>query len=485
MLSFLEIAARILDNMKNPLYVLNLEDDPTDHLILKQTLKQAGITSRAHRVDNLNQLQKALDNQVWDCIISDNSIPGLDAFKALSVCSNAQPATPFIILSNSLDPQVALRALNKGACDFISKAQWHRLVPSIRKNLDIAIEEPVLSNSEKAELFDKIVTSIDQALVVLDTKCEIRLWNESFLNLSTQPFSVGMDFFALYPLLKNAHFHTCIKQTLENGVTNLCTVDLKVTGVERRFNCIIDKCSMGILLRFKPNGIKPLANQELGGFLNHITQKIKSPTATFQGILNLADLEVEDPRARELFQQFATTTNDLEYSIQKVHTLNRVKTGFLHIRKIDFTKLFYEVKKELKLPPSNKAALQINTPAYTEIYTDPYLLKCILINVIENGIKFNDPQNARVVVDIQMDAQSDSNDQVYLKIQDNGIGIPMEAQNRIFDGHYRNESGRKGLGMYIVKTAIEKLSGELQIKSAPQRGTLLEFRIPNLTVFKK
>ncbi len=471
--------------MREPIRILNLEDNPTDFLILQKTLSGAGWNPEAVRVDTKAQLTEALMTHSWDFIISDNSIPDLDSLTALEISQELQPQTPFIILSNSLDPTLALKAINKGAKDFINKAQWEQLVSSLKRHTTEEYHEELLLESQKAELFDKLVVSMSQALVILNSKLQVTLWNEPFLDLTTKPFELGTRLQEVLPGLADTSLQTCLVQTLQTQLTNMCPLDLKISGELRRFNCIVDCCSIGLMVQIKPLGNSPSPQPELNGFLNHITQKMNAPAARFQGILNLADLEIDDPKAQQLFQQLATTTEDLELALLKINDLNRVKTGYLNIKKIDLPQVLYDVKKSLKNIGESALNLDISIPPYAEIFTDQSLLRTILVNLLENSIKFSDPQRTSIYVDVHLESHNSLDQKIHVKIQDQGLGIPKELQASILEGHYRNESGRRGIGLYIVKTAVEKLSGELKILSSPEKGTLVDLWLPNLTVYKK
>jgi signal transduction histidine kinase len=69
---------------------------------------------------------------------------------------------------------------------------------------------------------------------------------------------------------------------------------------------------------------------------------------------------------------------------------------------------------------------------------------------------------------------------VCISIKDNGIGIPEEAQQKIFDMFYRasDRAGGSGLGLYIVKEIVEKLEGSIIVNSVFGVGTTFEVRIP-------
>lgn len=106
------------------------------------------------------------------------------------------------------------------------------------------------------------------------------------------------------------------------------------------------------------------------------------------------------------------------------------------------------------------------------------LLSLIVYNLCENGIKYNNPHGS-VKVDV-----NDFQDRTVLTVNDNGIGIPHDQQDRIFERFYRvdkshsKEVGGTGLGLSIVKHATAIHNGEILLVSAPKYGTTITITFP-------
>lgn len=106
------------------------------------------------------------------------------------------------------------------------------------------------------------------------------------------------------------------------------------------------------------------------------------------------------------------------------------------------------------------------------------LLSLIVYNLCENGIKYNNPKGS-VKVDI-----NDFRDRAVLTVNDSGIGIPLDQQERVFERFYRvdkshsKEVGGTGLGLSIVKHASAIHNGEIHLVSAPKYGTTITITFP-------
>jgi signal transduction histidine kinase/putative methionine-R-sulfoxide reductase with GAF domain len=104
------------------------------------------------------------------------------------------------------------------------------------------------------------------------------------------------------------------------------------------------------------------------------------------------------------------------------------------------------------------------------------LLRQIIINLISNAVKFS-PEHAEVRVRLYREAHF-----AVIAIQDHGIGIPADEQKRLFDPFYRATNARDytgtGLGLTVVKNAVDMHGGELRLQSAPGQGTTVFVRLP-------
>jgi two-component system phosphate regulon sensor histidine kinase PhoR len=108
-------------------------------------------------------------------------------------------------------------------------------------------------------------------------------------------------------------------------------------------------------------------------------------------------------------------------------------------------------------------------------------LEQILINLLDNAIKFNRPAGA---VAVNCDLTPDKR-MVAITVSDTGIGIPSDAVNRVFERFYRvdrarsREAGGTGLGLSIVKESVEEMGGSITVESQLGHGTRFTILIPS------
>jgi two-component system sensor histidine kinase UhpB len=115
--------------------VLVVEDSPEDAEIICQLLREAGYQPFAERVQTAAQMAAALARRQWDLVIADHSMPRFDAPQALRLVQESGEDLPFIIVSGSIDEELAVAAMRAGAHDFIMKDRLTRLAPAVAREL--------------------------------------------------------------------------------------------------------------------------------------------------------------------------------------------------------------------------------------------------------------------------------------------------------------------------------------------------------------
>jgi CheY-like chemotaxis protein len=129
---------------------LYLEDNPRDALLVQETLEMAGITSHVTRVDTEAEFIVSLGQDVFDLILADYTLPSFDGLFALKIAHRGWPHVPFILVSGTLDEEVAIEALKTGATDYVLKTRLSRIVPSVRRALRETEERIELRRAEEA-----------------------------------------------------------------------------------------------------------------------------------------------------------------------------------------------------------------------------------------------------------------------------------------------------------------------------------------------
>ncbi|MEJ2004092.1 MAG: HAMP domain-containing sensor histidine kinase, partial [Cyclobacteriaceae bacterium] len=118
-----------------------------------------------------------------------------------------------------------------------------------------------------------------------------------------------------------------------------------------------------------------------------------------------------------------------------------------------------------------------DTPRDHVISTDKGRLKIVLNNLIGNAIKYHDVNQDEPFVQI---TSIISDNEIQLKVHDNGLGIEKELQEKVFEMFYRASatSDGSGLGLYIAREMVDNLNGRLELESEPGKGSLFTIIMP-------
>ena len=136
--------------MRLPLRILSLEDDPNDAELVQETLSSDGLTCHITRVETEADFLATLEQESFDVILADYTLPSFDGLSALKIARRNWPHVPFIFVSGTLDEEVAIEALKIGATDYVFKTRLSRIVPSVQRALREAKERIELSHAEQA-----------------------------------------------------------------------------------------------------------------------------------------------------------------------------------------------------------------------------------------------------------------------------------------------------------------------------------------------
>ncbi len=127
--------------IKAPLRILYLEDEPLDAELVKSALDREDIACKIFRVETGDAFIEAIDNGGFDIIFADHSLPGFDGLSALAIAKERCPSIPFIFISGTMGEELAIETLKRGAKDYVLKDRISRLVPSVRRALEEVAEK--------------------------------------------------------------------------------------------------------------------------------------------------------------------------------------------------------------------------------------------------------------------------------------------------------------------------------------------------------
>ena len=216
-------------------------------------------------------------------------------------------------------------------------------------------------------------------------------------------------------------------------------------------------------------------------FTANVSHELKTPLTSIKGFTDmLSGGMVTDP---EVQKRFITMIGvevdrliDLINDILKLSELESLAIDQSEDRS-DALAAARDVAELLALP-AESAGVSLSVTGETAVLPLPLSrTKELLVNLMENGIKYNEP-GGKVEVHIAAGGQA------VITVADNGIGIPEDARERVFERFYRVDKGRSrkkggtGLGLAIVKHIVQLYGGTLKLESEPGEGSTFTITLP-------
>lgn len=223
------------------------------------------------------------------------------------------------------------------------------------------------------------------------------------------------------------------------------------------------------------------SNSELDRFVYSVSHDLRAPLLSMQGIVDITEEESEEVLTREHMKMLKGSISRLDNFISEILDYSRNARGEIKVNTVDFKNMLLEIKNDLQYMAndSRNVSISLDVQQDTPFYTDQGRFKIILNNLISNAIRYHNPLAEQSFVRVKAHADEQMS---VIEIEDNGIGIPRQYQEKVFDMFYRvseNSSG-SGLGLYIVRETVDKLKGQITLESEPGVGTKCFIKIPNL-----
>lgn len=218
-------------------------------------------------------------------------------------------------------------------------------------------------------------------------------------------------------------------------------------------------------------------------FVSNVSHELKTPITSMKVLADslLMQEDVPSEMYREFMSDMVEEIDRESKIINDLLTLVKMdkKAAALNVEPVNINALLELLLKRIK-PIAAKRNIEVVLESFREVVgeVDEVKLSLALSNLIENAVKYNN-DGGNVHVSLNADHKF-----FYIKIQDNGVGIPEECQTQVFERFYRvdkarsRETGGTGLGLAITRNAVLMHKGAIKLYSEPGEGTTFTVRIP-------
>ncbi len=495
--------------------ILHLEEVAKDIQQVNTILNGSALHCEIKVVKTQVEYKDAIKTFQPDIIIG-RSLASFNSIKAMDIIRRIGLKTPFIIIAGPTSEEYAIDALHRGASDYILTDRYLRLPYAIKTAIEKRKAERDLKLKAINEIdYEKRFTSLIQTfpaqIVLLDCKGKITMVNELWKTFANQNgfqndnYGIGLNYLEV---TENACH-------LDPGVTSIAkSLRALIEGEIDNFSNIYPCNSTHKKMWFRVIGTRNTDNddptivimhydisdrmliedehlkinkeltrnkQDFEQFADIVSHNLRSQVANIIGITDaLMANNVSLKEEIKLKSYLKTSSHKLDDVIKDLNEILRIKKN-INAKKefVNLSDLIDDIKQSMHPLISQEAVqFELDFSEVDEIYTIKTFLRSILLNLISNSIKYRQTE-IRPLIEIKTIKKENS---IEIILKDNGIGIDLnKSHNNLFGLykriHYHTEG--KGLGLFMVKTQLDVLSGNITLKSEINKGT--EFRIELLS----
>jgi PAS domain S-box-containing protein len=221
-------------------------------------------------------------------------------------------------------------------------------------------------------------------------------------------------------------------------------------------------------------------SQELDTFFYKASHDLKGPLASVMGIVNLARMENQDELMEKYFKMVESSVTKLDGTLLDLVELARARKGCNKLSEINVKELMQETLNSLKhLSNFDSINFELQIDSSLQITADKVLMLSVIQNLVQNSVNYCNPVKPWIQI-----RAIETEEGIELEIADNGKGIPEKVKDKVFEMFYRgnSDSNGSGLGLFIVKNALEKMHGKIHFESKEEKGSTFYVSIPNALV---
>ncbi|MEW6159199.1 MAG: two-component regulator propeller domain-containing protein [Verrucomicrobiota bacterium] len=236
------------------------------------------------------------------------------------------------------------------------------------------------------------------------------------------------------------------------------------------------------------------ANRAKSEFLANMSHEIRTPMNAILGFAELLSQQLAASKQRQYVEAISSSGKTLLTLINDILDLSKIEAGKLELQyePTSVPKLIAEIRQLFSLKAAEKnleLLTEIDPKIPQGLMIDEVRLRQILFNVVGNALKFTDTGHVTIRASVENSdgASVEAKVDLLLEVEDTGIGIPQDQQERIFgsfaqvSGQSTRKFGGTGLGLAITKRLLEIMGGSVSLQSEPGLGSTFRLRIPHLS----
>ncbi|MDY6787227.1 MAG: ATP-binding protein [candidate division WOR-3 bacterium] len=328
--------------------------------------------------------------------------------------------------------------------------------------------------SSQKETLSKIMSTISEAVVLIDSEERVVFNNELFESIfgNTQK---GVKY---WEIIRSNDIIAVIRKAAENKSTAETQTEVNSRFYQATASYL--PYSEEILLTLYDTSRQKNLEIIKKEFISNMSHELRTPLTAIKGFLETIEPDQNDAN-REFVHIMENHTSRLIRIVEDISVLADLEdySSELSHEKINLVK-FLENEMPLfkKLAEAKGLDISLNTDEMNELYieADPFKLEQVFINIVDNAVKYTEEGSVNISIDKDDEFAS-------VSIKDTGIGISEEDISRIFERFYvadksrSRKAGGTGLGLSIVKHIVNMHDGEIDVESYPGEGTSVTVKL--------
>ena len=473
--------------MSRPL-ILVVDDDAALLEALPETLRLRMEGIDVDTCDSARAALELIEKTDYDVIVSDIKMPGMDGLALLAEIKERRPSTPTLLITGHGERELAVAALRGGAHDLIQKPiDREYFVASLRRAIQLrSLGRQVAEQRAALERHARVLEHVGDGVFLVDEDGIVQLWNPAAAAITglAEEAVVGQ------PAIETIPGWTAIAQLVHLAESPsdpdrmFEAFPVEVADRELWLSISGVRFGDGAVYAFRDLTAERAVDDLKREFLATASHELRTPLAAIYGAamtLRRSDVQLGGADRERLLAVVAHESERLARIVNEILVADHLDSGRLRITPapLDALEAAAAVVNAARVVAPETVRIELESPAeVTPVSADPEHLRQVLVNLLDNAVKYS-PDGGCITLLIE-----DRSPLVRFAVHDEGIGIPVGEQARVFDKFYRLDPnltrgvGGTGLGLYICRELVRRMGGRISVESTPGEGSTFVIDLP-------
>jgi two-component system phosphate regulon sensor histidine kinase PhoR len=341
---------------------------------------------------------------------------------------------------------------------------------------------------QERERAERVLAHVGDGVFLVDRDGVIRLWNTAAEAIT----GLRSDAVCDHPAEETLPGWSTIAERIPvarrpgdaDDASSAETVPLEIEGREIWLSIVGVTLADGIVYAFRDVTRERRLEELRAQFVATISHELRTPLASLHGAaVTLLEREhdLHEQTRHDLLDMIAVQSKRLADLVEEILLTGQLDSGSLRVvtEPFDPEELVWTAAAAARLRVSDETTIDVSVPAVLpKVAGDPERTRQVLTNLVDNAIKYS-PHGGRIELGVEA-----GESYARFTVRDEGLGIPLGEQQRIFEKFYRLDPdhrrgiGGSGLGLYICRELVRSMNGRIWVESDPDKGATFSFELP-------